>query len=175
MNTSKHKRIIYLMESQNLNNNVFERNLDFCDNRIVMIGTFLRVIAPEAIEDYMNGDIPLIRTPCSLIVLKRLIRMDAVAVNYKIGTNQTLAFCLNNRILHLNKTLTISTTYNGLMCDKNCISEWNNTKGCVYVETSLNVSNLALFHSIWISSVADMNMAAHERVQRHISHTDFCQ
>ena len=172
-NTSEHKRIIYLMESRNSNNNMFERNLDFRDNGTVTIGTFLRVIAPEAIEDYMNGDIPLIRTPCSLIVLKRPTRMDAVAVNYEIGTNQTLAFCLNNRILHLNKTLTVSTTCNGLMCDKSCISEWNNTKGCGCVGMSPNVSNLALVHSIWISSVADMNMAANERIQRRISHTNF--
>ena len=174
INTSEHKRIIYLMESRNSNNNMFERNLDFRDNGTVTIRTFLRVIAPEAIEDYMNGDIPLIRTPCSLIVLKRPASMDTVAVNYEIGTNKTLAFCLNNRILHLNKTLTEATTCNGLMCDKSCISEWNNNiKGCGCVGMSPNVSNLALVHSIWISSVAEMALTAHERIQRRISHTDF--
>ena len=174
MNTSEHKRIIYLMESRNSNNNMFERNLDFRDNGTVTIGTFLRVIAPEAIEDFMNGDIPLIRTPCSLIVLKRPASMDTVAVNYEIGTNKTLAFCLNNRILHLNKTLSVATTCNGLMCDKSCISEWNNNiKGCGCVGMNPNVSNLALVHSIWISSVAEMALTAHERIQRRISHTDF--
>ena len=174
INTSEHKRIIYLMESRNSNNNMFERNLDFRDNGTITIGTFLRVIAPEAIEDYMNGDIPLIRTPCSLIVLKRPASMDTVDVNYEIGTNKTLAFCLNNRILHLNKTLSEATTCNGLMCDKSCISEWNsNIKGCGCVGMSPNVSNLALVHSIWISSVAEMALTAHERIQRRISHTDF--
>ena len=134
----------------------------------------MQVIAPEAIEDYMNGDIPLIRTPCSLIVLKRPASMNTVDVNYKIGTNKTLAFCLNNRILHLNKTLSVATTCNGLMCDKSCISEWNNNiRGCGCVGMNPNVSNLALVHSIWISSVAEMAITAHERIQRRISHTDF--
>ena len=95
MNSSEHQKIIYLMESKNTNNNMFERNLDFRDNGTITIGTFLRVISPEAIEEYMNGDIPLIRTPCSLIVLKRPTSMPTVSVNYEIQTNQLLSFCLN--------------------------------------------------------------------------------
>lgn len=173
MNSSEHKKIIYLMESKNSNNNMFERNLDFRDNGTISIGTFLRVISPEAIEEYMNGDIPMIRTPCSLIVLKRPTKMPTVAVNYEVQTNQSLSFCLNNRILNLNKTLVVSTTCSGLMCDKSSINEWNNIKGCGCVGMNPNISNLSLVHSIWINAVADMNMADHETVQRRLTHSDF--
>ena len=155
------------------NNNMFERNLDFRDNGTISIGTFLRVISPEAIEEYMNGDIPMIRTPCSLIVLKQPKTMPTVSVNYEVQTNQSLSFCLNNCILNLNKTLVASTTCSGLMCDKSSISEWNNIKGCGCVGMNPNISNLSLVHSIWINAVENMNMAEHETVQRHIKHSDF--
>ena len=69
--------------------------------------------------------------------------------------------------------MTVTTTCNGLMCNKSSISEWNNIKGCGCVGMNPNVSSLAIVHSIWISSVADMTMAANERIQRRISHTDF--
>ena len=173
MNSGEHQKIIYLMESKNTNNNMFERNLDFRDNGTITIGTFLRVISPEAIEEYMNGDIPLIRTPCSLIVLKRPISMPTVSVNYEVQTDQSLSFCLNNRILNLNKTLVVSTTCNGLMCDKSSINEWNNIKGCGCVGMNPNVSNLSFIHSIWFNAVADMNMADYETVQRRLKHLNF--
>ncbi len=173
MNQSEHQRIIYLMESRSANNNMFERSLDFRDNGTITIGTFLRIIAPEAIEAYMNGDIPLVKTSCPLIVLKRPKSMSTVGVNFDALLNQSLAFCLNNRILHLNKTLVVSTTCSGLMCDKSCIDEWNNVKGCGCVGMNPNVSNLGLVHSIWFDTVPQMNMAVNVQVQRRLSQKDF--
>ena len=123
LSTSEHKKIVYLMKSRSSNNQMFDRSLDFRDNGTITIGTFLRVIAPDAIEDHMNGDIPLIRTTSPLIVLKRPISMPTVAVNYDVQTNHSLVFCLNNRILLLNKTTIMSTTCSGLMCDKSSIHE----------------------------------------------------
>lgn len=61
-----------------------------------------------------------------------------------------MAFCINNRTLHLNQILVIVTTCNGLICDKGNINEWNNIKGCGCVGMNPNISNLVLVHSIWI-------------------------
>ena len=99
--------------------------------------------------------------------------MPTVAVNYEVQTNHSLAFCLNNRILYLNKTTIVSTTCSGLMCDKSSIHEWNNVKECGCVGMNSNVSNLGIIHSLWINSVADMSVAAHETVQRRITHNNF--
>ena len=90
------------MEAKNSNKALFDRNLELRDNGTITIGSFVRIIAPQPIEDYMNGDIPLLKTSASLIVLLRPRLMPTVTINYEVSTDQSMAFCLNNCILHLN-------------------------------------------------------------------------
>ena len=168
-NINDHSNILYLMEARNSNKALFDRNLELRDNGTITIGTFVRIIAPQPIEDYMNGDIPLVKTSNSLIVLVRPRQMPTVAINYEIQTEQSMAFCLNNRILHLNQTSIEVTTCTGLMCDKGSINEWNHIKGCGCVGMNPNISNLAIVHSIWI---ADQTNAS-ENISHRIKHSDF--
>ena len=168
-NYNAHGTIIYLMETKNSNKALFDRNLELRDNGTITIGTFVRIIAPQPIEDYMNGDIPLVKTTGSLIVLVRPRQMPTVSINYEIHTDQSMAFCLNNRTLHLNQTSVTVTTCNGLMCDKGNINEWNNIKGCGCVGMNPNITNLALVHSIWIEDQTNVI----EGIRRKVTHSEF--
>ena len=168
-NFNDHGTIIYLMEAKNSNKALFDRNLELRDNGTITIGSFVRIIAPQPIEDYMNGDIPLLKTSASLIVLLRPRLMPTVTINYEVSTDQSMAFCLNNRILHLNQTSVIATTCNGLMCDKGNINEWNNIKGCGCVGMNPNISNLAFVHSIWIEDQTNVM----QNITRKVTHSEF--
>ena len=112
-----------MIEEKYSNKALFDWNLELCDNSIITIGSFVRIIALQPIEDYMNGDILLLKTLASLIILLWLRVMRTVLINYDISTDQSMAFCLNNHILHLNQTSVVATTYNGLMCNKGNINE----------------------------------------------------
>ena len=70
-NYSNGSRLIYLMESKNSNQCLFNKNVELRDNGVISIGTFVRILTPLAIENKMRGDIPLIKTHYPLIVMKR--------------------------------------------------------------------------------------------------------
>ena len=80
-----------------------------------------------------------------------------------------MAFCLNNCTLHLNQTSVVATTYNGLMCNKGNINEWNNIKGCRCVGMNPNISNLAFVYSIWIEDQTNVM----QKISRRVTHSEF--
>ena len=80
-NKSDHSRLIYLMEARNSNNVLLNRNLEYHDDGTITIGTFLRILAPQPIKNHMNGDIPLVKTPNPLVVLRRPDRLPHVSIH----------------------------------------------------------------------------------------------
>ena len=163
-NISDHGRLFYLLESKNSNATLFNRNIDFRDNGTITIGTIVRVVGPQAIETRM-GDIVMVKTPNPLIVMQRA-GLPTFAINSEIQANQSMAFCLNERILNVNQTYVVQTSCSGLMCDKGRVEDWNGSKGCGCVGMHNNISNLAIVHSIWFESDND-------GAQRRISHNNF--
>lgn len=170
-NLNDHGRLFYLLESRNSNATLFNRNIDFRDNGTITIGTIVRVVGPQEIECRM-GDIFLIKTPNPLIVMQRPLRLPTYGINNDIQANHSMAFCLNDRILHVNQTFVVQTTCSGLMCDKGRVEDWNGTKGCGCVGMNHNISNLALIHSIWFET-NDGNNDGIENVTRRITHSNF--
>ena len=164
-NISDHGRLFYLLESKNSNATLFNRNIDFRDNGTITIGTIVRVVGPQAIETRM-GDIDMVKTPNPLIVMQRPARLPTFAINSEIQANQSMAFCLNERILNVNQTYVVQTSCSGLMCDKGRVEDWNGSKGCGCVGMHNNISNLAIVHSIWFESDND-------GAQRRITHNNF--
>lgn len=74
-NVEDHVKLIYLMESRNSNCVLFDKNVEYCDDGTVTIGCFMRILAPQPIENNMNGDIPLVRTPHPVILISFLTTM----------------------------------------------------------------------------------------------------
>ena len=88
-----------------------------------------------------------------------------------IQANTSMAFCLNNRELHLNQTSIVQTTCSGLMCDKGRPEDWNGVKGCGCVGMNPNISNLAFVHSIWFDTHS--NNGEIQQIQNRITHSNF--
>ena len=147
---TEQSRVIYLMESKNSNNVLFDRNMEHRDDGTITIGTFVRIMAPQAIENRMNGDVPLVKTPHPLIVMKRPTVLPTVSIINEVQIDRSLAFVLNNRQLNVNQTFAVSTTCGGNHCDKQRCGDWNGIKGCGCFAMNQNCSNLVLVHSIWV-------------------------
>ena len=150
---SEQSRLLYLMESKNSNSAMFDRNMEHRDDGTITIGSFLRIMGPQPIESRMNGDIPLVKTPHPLIVLRRpLSALPTVNIINEVEPNRSLAFAMNSRILNVNQTFVVSTTCAGNHCDKQRIGDWNGVKGCGCFAMNQNCSNLAFVHSIWFNA-----------------------
>ena len=148
MNITDNSRIIYLMESKNSNNVLFDRNLEYRDNGTITVGSFLKILAPQPIDNVMNGDVPLVKTPHPLIVLKRPSAIPSISIINEIQSHKSLSFVFNNRHLSINQSYVVSTSCGGNHCDKQRINDWNGIKGCGCFSMSQNTSNLAVIHSI---------------------------
>ena len=142
--------LIYLMESKNNDNVLFDRNLEHRDDGTITIGSFVKIMAPQAIENRMNGDIPLVKTPHPSIVMTRPTYLPTVKIINELEFDKSGAFVLNNMHLSLNQTFVAITSCGGNHCDKQRVSDWNGIKVCGCFAMSQNISNLVFIHSIWV-------------------------
>jgi hypothetical protein len=147
-----HSRLLYLMEANNSNNVLFERNLEYRDDGTMSVGCFFRILAPLPIENSMRGDIPLVKTQLPLIAMKRPSKLITTNINLQIQENTSMAFVLNGKDLFLNRTVPIQTTCSGMLCDRQRISDWSGNRRCGCYSMFQYRSNLALEHSICINS-----------------------
>ena len=156
------------MGAKNSSKSLFNQNFELCDNSTITIGIFFRINTLQPIEDYMNGNILLIKRTGLLIIIIWLHFMLTVLINYETTIDQSIEFYLNYCTLYLNQISVIATIYNGLMCDKSNIHEWNNIKGCRCIGINLNISNLLFLHSIWIE---DQTYKI-ENIRRQVTYSD---
>ena len=142
-------RLIYLMESKNSNQCLFNKNIDFRDNGVISIGTFFRILTPLPIDNKMRGDIPLIKTHYPLIVMKRPSLKNSIQIRKEIGNHNSLAFVMVGMNINLNRSTPIKNTCGGLLCDKQRCSDWNGTCRCGCYNVSDDISNIAFEHSVF--------------------------
>lgn len=94
------------------------------------IGTFIRIMEPQATENRMNGDAPLGKTLHPLIAMKRPSTLQSAPIISGLESDRSLSFVLNERTLNINQSCVILTACGGNHCDKQRISDWNGIKGC---------------------------------------------
>ena len=142
-------RLVYLMESKNSNQCLFNKNVELRDNGVISIGTFFRIVTPLPIENKMRGDIPLIKTHYPLIVMKRPSLKKSIHISKEICNQNSVAFVLKGMIININRSTPIKITCRGLLCDKQRCSDWNGTCGCGCYNVSDDISNIAFEHSVF--------------------------
>ena len=142
-------RLIYLMESKNSNQCLFNKNIELRDNGVISIGTFFRIVTPLPIENKMRGDIPLVKTHLPLIVMMRPSLKESIPIKKEIGNQNSLAFVLVGTTININRSTPIKTTCGGLLCDKQRCSDWNGTRGCGCYHFRDDISNIAFEHSVF--------------------------
>ena len=107
-------------------------------------------MAPQAIENRMNGNVLLVKILHPLIVMKRSLTLPSVSIINELESDRSLSIILNEKSLNINQLYIISTTSGGNYCNKQQVIDWNGIKGCSCFEINQNISNLAFIHSIWI-------------------------
>ena len=148
-NSSIDSKLIYLMESKNSNQCLFNKNVEIRDNGVISIGTFFLIITPLPIENKMKGDIPLIKTHYPLIVMKRPNIVSSVPICKEIGNHNSMEFVLIGRKIVINRSTPIKTTCGGLLCDKQRCLDWNGTRGCGCYNFRDDISNIVFQHSVF--------------------------
>ena len=146
--------MFYLMEANMCNNSLFDRNLEYRDNGVFTIGSYFRVLAPLAVESFMNGDIPMVKTQNPIIVMKHPDHVNAVMINTQITGNNTRAFVYNNVTLKINRTAALETTCSGFLCDKQRCGDWCGKQGCGCYHMTQYRSNLVMQHGIYFETEA---------------------
>ena len=148
----ENKKLAYLMESRNMNVNLWKKMLNNRDNGAISIRSVIRIACPMPIDSYMKNDICMLNThqPCILMRYPEFI--DTVKMNPDIESNTSFAFVHNNAILTINQSALLKTTCTGKMCVRQRVSDWNNLKGCGCVGMDANGSSLVVQHSISIDT-----------------------
>ena len=97
------------MMTSEMNGRVCHQYLVLSDNGVIVIGLYLRVLAPHQIDRNMQG-IPLISTDYPAVALCPPLYLSAASVNTDIEGIKSLAAILNNCHLAINRTSPIQTT-----------------------------------------------------------------
>ena len=82
------------------NSELWQHRPDWRDNGVITTGTYFRMIVPEFVENYLNGDIPMIVSKQSSVIMKQPDVTPKVAIQNVEG-NQTKDFVANNAKLFL--------------------------------------------------------------------------
>ena len=152
-NLSENSKLIYIMEARNKNQNLWSKNVNLRDNGAVSIGSFIRIPSPLPVESYMRCDIPLIVSHSPCILLKTPSTVPAISLNFGIELHTSLGFLYNHTRVNINYASPIKTTCSGNFCDRQRISDWNNSRGCGCYGMSLNSTSLVFQHSIIINII----------------------
>eukprot|EP00957_Ditylum_brightwellii_P118170 9013051-Ditylum_brightwellii.AAC.1 len=79
------------MESKSPNTCLFDRNVQFCDNGTIAIGTICCMLRPQPVSNFNNG-IPLVETFEPLITLKHPRLFPTIQIDNQISKDEALVF-----------------------------------------------------------------------------------
>ena len=149
-----HKKVAYVMEARNMNQNLFQNALQYRDNGAITVGSVLRYASPYPITTYMRNNIPMLNSNTSVVVLKTPRSFLPIPMMGVIEANKTEAFVITRAQLDVFTTTPVSTSCRGKLCDKQRVNDWNNTKtkGCGCFEMHANAPSMALLHTIRVTN-----------------------
>ena len=152
-------KLVYLMEARNLNQNLWNRNVNHRDNGAVSIGSLIRIPCPMPVDTWMRGGIPLLVTHFPVFVLKYPATIPSIRMHNEIGGETLLAFVANNADLQIYFTSVIKTSCTGSLCDKQRVTDWLGSRGCGCYGMASNSTSLCIQHSIAVTTFhGDLSM-----------------
>ena len=154
-NTSENTKLVYMIQSKNVNENLWNMNLEYRDNGVLSIGTFIRFISPSPVEKYMRGDIPMLHNTLPVVILKPPKAMANVAMQTQIEGNTSLGFVFIGMKVSSLAQSAMKTTCSGKLCDRQRISDWQGSRGCGCFKMFANSTSLVLQHHIRVKHDSD--------------------
>ena len=149
VNREENNLLVYMMESTNVNNNLWQRNLQYRDNGVMTVGTIFRVFHALPIKKMMANDIPMIETRYPVVVMNFPHIYHESPVDITISGNISRAFVLNHCDLDVLSVTPEQTQCGGLFCDKQRVMEIKDRKqACGCYSMLARRSNLALDYAL---------------------------
>ena len=149
-------QIFYMMMARAQNTDLFNRNIEFRDNGVLTIGSYMRILAPMPITTLMNNETPMVESNFPIVALLPPERLPDIRLNMEIQGESSLAFVINGAKLAVRSTAPIQTGCSGLFCDKQRLRDIRGGCGCFHMIN--NRSNLAFLHNIRLTGDHDVDI-----------------
>ena len=146
-------QVVYMIEGRGQNERLWVRNAELRDNGSITVGCCVCVICPSPIVHQLGNEVPILESRGSLVIYKNPQKFYPIRIDSGLPQNVTRAFVLNGVQIEVESTHAIATRCSGLFCDRQRsrdIVRTNRGCGCYSMQTRL--SNIALSHSISVSS-----------------------
>ena len=143
--------VVQMIEHGHRNKDLWGRDISMRDDGRLTIGSCISIMEPYPIEDYLAGDIGLLDSGFSSLVLKTPDKLPRVDIDDSIGTGITKAFVLRNAEVNVKSTIPVQSKCSGLFCDKQNVEEvLSLNRGCGCYSMQERISNVVMVHSLEI-------------------------
>ena len=148
--------VLQMIEHGHRNKDLWSRDISIRDDGRLTIGSCISIMEPYPIEDYLAGDIPLLDSGFSSLVLKTPDDIPRVNINEGIAQGITKSFVLRNAEVSVKSSVPIQSNCSGLFCDKQNVEEVLSLKrGCGCYSMQERISNVTMVHKLKIVDNGD--------------------
>ena len=134
--------LVYITESHTQNSNLWNKNVNHCDNGDIYIGSIIRQPLSMPAQYYMRNYIPILQSYMLDIILKTPCQLSSTSMNDDIEAKKSLGFVYNRNQLSVNFSAPIKNLCSRNICDRQRVNAWIGTKGCGCYGMSPNRTNL---------------------------------
>jgi hypothetical protein len=146
--TDQADRIFCVVLSSRTNMFFFHRFPNARDNGICSIGSFIAIVNPDPIEDYMSG-IPMITSNEQSILVSPPIAQMPVPMRDDLGANESKGFAITNSRISVGRTVFLDTLCSGKFCDRqNLENTIGNGRSCGCYSLKSGRNKIVSVHSL---------------------------
>ncbi len=123
------------------------------DSGKISIGTYMAILKPREITEYLRNDIPLLQTnlPAQLLITPELI--IPVPINTKVGTNHTCGFSIEGVRLRLDLLYFQESMCSGSFCDgQRALELHTSNRSCGCYTGSNRCGSVAIVYDIEVDT-----------------------
>ena len=138
-----------MIEGRSLNERLWERNPQNCNNGMILIGTCISLLCPAPIQNQLQNEVPISECWTSAVVLIPPRCLLPAQIDEALPQMATHVFLINNIELQCLSTIIEVMKCSGLFCDMQRILEiMQSNKGCGCYSMQTCLSNISIYHSL---------------------------
>ena len=97
-------QIFYMMMARAQNTELFNRNIEFRDNGVLTIGSYMKILAPMPITSLMNNETPMVESNFPIVALAPPATLTNISLNMEIQDEASQSFVVNGARLAVRST-----------------------------------------------------------------------
>ena len=145
-------RIAYIMEDHMNHRNMWDFSTNIRDGGAISVGTTVRLHHVKPIDKMMADDCPSLVTTRPAVVMRDLLSLNEVEINYQVTAGVPSAFVLNKCKIEILDSEAVETGCGGLFCDKQRVREvMAYGQGCCCFRFSQRRPNMEIVHTLVIT------------------------